>query len=464
MEKPELQKDSVQSLRSLAQYGTILCYFVPEYINAIVLYSLIMFDAALIAGLKATSAYAMVGITNALMVFIHKVAEGLSVGAVILCGQYQGRKEYPLVGQAAVAAVWATVLVGAVISGFLYCNAAGIFELLCVPPEMVALGIPFLRLRAISIFFMFVFFALIGFLRGVKNTKATMYLYLMGSVAFVITDYLLIHGNFGFPALGFNGSAIASIMQYGVMLSGAFVYILLRRDYRQYQIRFKQFQGTLLRKIFSLSWPVMCDKATLQFEKIWMVRLIAPMGAYALGALSVIKDLENLAFLPVAALGQIITILVSNEYGAGNFENIKISIKRVLILACCMMYFFLILFAYQPFWFMDIFDKHHLFSGFAAQAFPLVCILTFFDLLQLVLAGALRGTSNVRVVMATRMVTAILLFVPLSYALAHIPIENDLVRFVAIYGSYNVVNCVAAIVYYFWFHSGYWHRAPDKIA
>lgn len=460
MDKSAVHTESVQDTR----YSTIFGYFLPEFINAILLYCLIVFvDEKLIAGLKSTSAYAMVGVTNTLMVFLTKIAEGLSVGAVILCGQYQGRQEYGMVGKAAAAALWGTTIVGACIAGFLYSNASFIFKLLCLPPEMVALGVPFLRLRAISIFLMFIFFALIGFLRGVKNTRATMYFYLLGAVVFTISDVILIRGHFGFPALGFNGSAIASILQYTVMLIAAFSYIFLRKDYRQYHIRLYSVSRDLVASLFSLSWPVMFDKATLQIEKIWIVWLIAPMGTYALGALNVVKNMESLTFLPVAALGQIITLLVSNEYGAGNLAGIKTSIKRTLVMASVMMFSLMVLLCLKPIWFITIFDKQNVFTVFAAQAFPIIGILTFFDLLQLILAGALRGTANVRVVMTTRLLTAILFFMPLSYAIASIPFQSDLMRFIAIYGSYNVVNCIAGVIYYYWFHSGYWNRQPDKI-
>lgn len=453
-----------ENAQNFEHYGTILRYFGPELVNVILVYTLMVFvDAQLIAGLKSTSAYAMVGVTNTLIFFINKVAEGFSVGAVILCGQFQGRKEYAMVGQAAIAAVWSTILIGAGISAFLFFNAHFIFsKLLCVPDDMVTVGVPFLRLRTISIFLMFIFFAIIGFLRGVKNTKATMYFYLLGSVVFVISDYALIHGNLGCPALGFNGSAIASIVQYAVMLLAALAYLCLRKDYRQYQFKIHTVNWSLVKTICSLSWPVMFDKAALQIEKIWMVRLIAPMGAYALGSLGVIKDLESLAFLPVAAFGHIVTLLVSNEYGAGNFGGIKLAIKRTLAMASAMMFSLLLLFALKPIWFISIFDKQNAFTDFAAKAFPFVGILTFFDLLQLILAGALRGTSNVKVVMWTRVISALVLFMPLSYGIAMIPLENPLIRFIAIYASFNIVNCVASVIYYVWFHAGYWHRTAQE--
>src|SRR4029077_17685956 len=100
-------------------YSTILRIFCPEFVNAIVIYMLVVFiDVQLIAGLKSTALYEMVGLTNTLIFFLNKVAEGLSVGAVILCGKYQGAQEYEMVGKAVSAAFWATLLPGAAIAGF----------------------------------------------------------------------------------------------------------------------------------------------------------------------------------------------------------------------------------------------------------------------------------------------------------------------------------------------------------
>src|SRR5690606_6301371 len=75
-------------------YSRIMRYFIPEFITAMVLYSIMYFyDAWLIAHLKSTSIYATVGVTNTLMHLITKMAEGFSVATIIVAGQYNGRGE-----------------------------------------------------------------------------------------------------------------------------------------------------------------------------------------------------------------------------------------------------------------------------------------------------------------------------------------------------------------------------------
>src|SRR5437870_4115749 len=99
-------------------YGRIFRYFFPEFITALVLYSMLyLLDAKWIADLKSTSTYATLGVTNTLLHFIIKIAEGLSVGVMVLSGQHNGQHDYKEAGRAFIDAFWTTVFVGAGISG-----------------------------------------------------------------------------------------------------------------------------------------------------------------------------------------------------------------------------------------------------------------------------------------------------------------------------------------------------------
>ncbi len=92
---------------------------------------------------------------------------------------------------------------------------------------------------------------------------------------------------------------------------------------------------------------------------------------------------------------------------------------------------------------------------------PMISILALFDLTQVILSGALRGASNVRVVMVTRLVGCGLVFIPLSYLFSILPIENMLLKFILIYGSFYMANGVMSLVYVFWFRRDCWNSAPD---
>lgn len=431
-------------------YGSILSYFAPEFITSLLLYALIpLIDARWIAGLKSTSLFATVGVTNTLIHFIVKAAEGFSVGTVIVAGQYNGLGEYKEVGRSLASAFWVTCIVGGVISTMLYFGAYWIYWLYGVPEKMIALGIPFLQLKAVSVFFMFVFFAFIGFLRGIKKPRIPMQIFVVGGIVFLFFDYALINGAWGFPALGLQGSAIASVIQYGLMFVLAFGYVIFNRENRKYGINLIAEISSVDRMIdiIKLSWPVVLDKTLFAAAYIWLGYLINPMGKYAIASYSVIKDLERLAIQPAAAFAQVITYLVSNEYSVHNWQGIKTNIKKVIFLSSVFVFTILIIISFRPEFFISIFDPKKKFTAFAAALFPMMSILVFFDLLQLILSGALRGAANVRVVMWARLGTFVLYFIPVSYLFASAVFANPMIKFFLIYGSFYLGNAVMSIIY-----------------
>lgn len=446
-------------------YGRIIRLFVPEFISALMLYSMLhLLDAKWIADLQSTTSYATLGVTNTLLHFIIKVAEGISVGTVVLAGRYNGMHDYKEAGRSFVDAFWTSVFVGGIIAGALYLGAHWIYVLYRVPQEMVAIGVPFLKLRAIGVFFSFIYFAFVGFMRSIKDTKTPMKIFIAGGAVFLFFDYALIFGAFGFPKMMMQGAALAGVIQYGFMLFAGLCYLLVKRDTVVHKYAISLFDvfksGSQIKEIIVLSWPVVIDKATLALAYIWLGAMIAPMGTYALAAFAVIKDLERFAFLPALACAQVITLLVSNDYGQQNWQGIKSNIKKMIFLASFLMFGILLVFSLWPSYFIKFFDKQGDFTVMASTIFPVLSILVFFDLLQLILSGAMRGASNVKTVMMTRLIVCLFFFVPVSYMLTQINIEDPILRFVLVYGSFYSGNALMSIVYINRFRSEDWKTQP----
>lgn len=430
-------------------YSKIIRLFIPEFVIAFLIYFLpLWLDAYFIGCLKSTSTYGTLGMTNNLLHFIMKIAEGVSVGTVILSGFYNGKEEFENVGSSLRDAFWIMVVTGAAFASLLYMGASWIYGWY-VPAEMVKMGVPFLRLRAVGIFFMFISYAFIGFLRGIKNTRVPMQIYIAGVLTFIVADYILIFGYFGCPGLGLTGSAIASVLQYVVMAAYAMIYVLVKPEYKKYGIDLINgiTNHEQLLRLLQLSWPVVLDKATLAAAYIWLGAMFKDLGQYTAATFIVIKDMERLAFLPAIACAQVITFLVSNDYGQGDWIGIKNNIKKVAFLASSMVFMIIVVLLFYAEQVIGLFDHRGEFTPMAATVFPIMSILLFFDLVQLLLAGALRGASNVRLVMMVRLIICGGFFVPISYLFSHLPMENVALKFMLIYGSYYVGNLLMSVIY-----------------
>lgn len=441
------------------KYGTLLRYFLPEFITNFLLYAMpFWLDAAFIGSLASVHTYATLGITNNFFHLIIKVGEALSVGTIVLSGQFNGQSSFENVGRTIRDAFWITTILGMLFGSILFFGAHTIYSWYGVSEEIITLGVPFLRLRAIGVLFMFIYLALIGFLRGIKNSRTPMKIFIFGSILFVFFDYVLIFGKWGFPAMGLQGSALATIIQYSSMMIIALCYVLFNKKNLKYSISLFSALTDIsyVKHLLSISWPVILDKSIMAWAYIWLGKMIATMGTNGIAAACVIKDMERFAFLPALAFAQIITFLVSNDVGIENWDGIKTNIKKVLVLASGMVLAILGVFIYKRAYIINLFDKQGDFTDLAMQAFPLLSIFIVFDLVQLILSGALRGTGNVHIVMMVRFVTCFCYFVPVSYLLSQWTFNSEVVKLVLLYGSFYLGNGLMSIWYIKRFRSEHW--------
>ncbi|KKR96220.1 MAG: hypothetical protein UU47_C0017G0014 [candidate division TM6 bacterium GW2011_GWE2_41_16] len=440
---------SVRDTKHGESYTTIMKYVLPEMVSALILSSILtIIDAFFVANLRSTSLYAAQGLGSTFMLLVSKIIEGLSVGTVIMVGFYNGRKEYANAGRVCVTSLWVALVIGICFSSFIFLGASSLYAFYGVSPKIALAGTQYLRVRVVGIFFQCIFASLIGFLRGIKNTRTPMSFYVMGAGIFILFDYLLIFGFGSIPAFGLIGSAWASAIQYGCMALGVFLYVIVHPSLKAYNIKFlSKFTGGLSLRILWLSAPVVVDKAVLAYAKIWLVLLITPMGKIAIASFTAIKDLEQFAFVPAMACAQVITFLVSNHYGINDWVGIKNSIKKVLLLAIVMVMSILAIFSCASHFFIGLFDPKHVFVNFAATVFPFISLFVFFDVLQLILAAALRGASKVQTVMIVRALVCGLFFLPYSFGVSKLPLSSALFQFVMIYTSFYLADALMGFVY-----------------
>ena len=79
-------------------------------------------------------------------------------------------------------------------------------------PKAYPVEMEFLKIRIIGLPFLFLFQMGNAFLVASLNSRYLMIGFICEAAVNIVLDYLLIKGRFGFPALGFNGAAYASVI------------------------------------------------------------------------------------------------------------------------------------------------------------------------------------------------------------------------------------------------------------
>jgi MATE family multidrug resistance protein len=222
-----------------------------------------------------------------------------------------------------------------------------------------------------------------------------------------LANYALVFGHLGAPALGLEGSALASVITALFSFAAYVVAIRLDRRLRRYRLfgNWWRPEWQRLRELVRTGAPVaftILAEAGLFSGAAFLMGLI---GASELAGHAIALQVASLAFQVPFGVGQAATIRVGYHYGAGNStalgragwvgiatgSGFMVLTESVMLLAPR-----LVLGIYVD---TEAARNAHL-IGFAVQFMIVAAAFQVFDGLQAVTAGALRGLQDTRVPMA----------------------------------------------------------------
>ncbi len=159
--------------------------------------------------------------------------------------------------------------------------------------------------------------------------------YLMGGAALlnVLLDPLLIFGLLGFPALGLQGAAVATLITRALMLVVA-LYILHARVHMLVN-PFLPWQKLKYswQAIIEVGAPAMFANVIIPCASAIVVAMVAAYGTDAVAALGIAMRIEPLALIVFYALSGVIGPFFGQNYGAGRVERLNEAL-RVLTVFC----------------------------------------------------------------------------------------------------------------------------------
>lgn len=176
-----------------------------------------------------------------------------------------------------------------------------------------------------------------------RETGETVMPMIASSIAIFVNltlNYILIFGNFGFPALGVKGAAIATIIARYVET----IYIIIRtyKNSDKFVFIHKAFSSlyipkNIIKKIAITGTPLLMNEILWSVGTATITQSYSVRGLMVMAALNISSTVSNLFMIVFFAMGSAISILVGQELGAGNIEKAK-DIDRKLIFFNVSMY------------------------------------------------------------------------------------------------------------------------------
>src|SRR5581483_9820721 len=143
----------------------------------------------------------------------------LIFGTTTLVGFHRGRNEPEACGELLVHALFIALAGGVAVALLGYFFAERLYIWMGAGPGVLEPGTAYFRVVILGTPFTFLYFAAIGFLRGVEDTRTPMLIAFAANGLNIVLDYFLIYGGLGLPALGLDGAATARLVSQ--MLAGS---------------------------------------------------------------------------------------------------------------------------------------------------------------------------------------------------------------------------------------------------
>jgi len=344
----------------------------------------------------------------------------LSFGTTTLVGYHHGAHDLRACGETFFHAMSVALLggMGVACVGLLF--ATPLYELMGASSDVVTEGVPYFRIYIASAPFTFIFFASVGFFRGIQDTKTPMIIAFLISGIHLILDYGLIYGNFGFPRLGIRGAAVAAWVGQLVGAAtclGIFFFSGSMAAYRSASLRIA---FTRLRPLFRIGSDLAIRTGALRGSLVFATSCAARMGANVLSAHEIAFQLMLLGSEVIDGLAVAGQALVAKYLGAAQKEK-AIAMGKTLILcgAVAGLIFGVAFLGAQDAiasFFTNSTDVKLLLG---AGVILLVALFQPLNGIVFVLDGLLIGARDTRFLMWAMLVGALGIFVPISWMSLH---------------------------------------------
>jgi len=267
----------------------------------------------------------------------------------------------------------------------------------------------------------------------------------------------LIYGKLGFPALGVEGAAIATVISRFVELAIIVVYVhrhtgrflFVEGLYRSMGI-----PGGLAVDIIKKGTPLLANELMWSLGMTTLTQIFSTRGLNVVAGLNIASTITNLFNVVVFSMGTAVAVMVGQALGAGDIPGAKRTTWRLIFLSICVSIVFggalaglspFIPYLYNTTDEVRMMATRFMMTSAIYMGFNAVCHSSYF---------AIRSGGKTFITFLFDSVYTWLILVPYTYVLTHFTTLDILVLYPVCY-IVDIIKCIIGIAIV---KSGYWAR------
>ena len=247
---------------------------------------------------------------------------GLTSGAAILTAQYWGKGDTRTIEKVLGIALRFSLSTGLVFALAALLIPAQLMRVFTPEEDVIAEGVKYLRIIAVSYVPMALTNVYLNIMRSVERVVVSTVTYLVSLVTNVALNAVFIFGLLGFPAMGIEGAALATVCARLVEL--AIVLVYSKAINRTVRLRARDIfvrDPLLFRDFLTYSVPVMINELLWGAGSAMNSVVIGHLGSAAVAANSVAQVARQLATVVAFGIANATAIMIGKAIGAGDTER-----------------------------------------------------------------------------------------------------------------------------------------------
>lgn len=351
----------------------------------------------IMVGSLGSFAIAAVGLTTqpkflGLAVFI-----SLNVAISAIVARRKGAGDRESANRVVRMALLVTIGLTAVISVVFVTFASPIVRMVGSQPDTHEYAVQYLQIIMGGMGFSTVSLMLNAAQRGAGNTRIAMLTNVISNMVNVLFNYLLIGGNFGFPALGVRGAALATVIGTVCACCLSLASVLRKNGF----ICLRAVKGwiadkTSVKSLLNVGSSAFVEQICLRVGFLLFSMTVAHLGTTQMAAHQIGINMMSMSFSFGDGLSVASVTLIGQSLGRQRPDMAKVYgnvCQKIGLLCACLVSTVYFLFGREIFM---LFSQEAPILEYGAIIMRILSVTLFFQIEQVVLFGCLRGAGDTR--------------------------------------------------------------------
>ena len=349
------------------------------------------------------------GLTGVYYLIFAAIGIGLNNGLQALISRRAGENRVEEIGKLFSEGVRIALVIAIIGILLTYVVAPVILKKAIKSPETYQQWIGFLRIRIWGLPFLYIYQMRNALLVGTNQSKYLVAGTAAETLANIFFDYTLIYGHWGFPKLGFNGAAYASVIAEATGMFVVFLVIHIKGISKRFSLYSKfGYDAANSRLILGQSSPLILQHAISIISWIFFYILIEHHGSRDLAISNTMRNIFGFFGVFTWAFASTTNTMVSNVIGQGKKDQVIMLINKIVRISMTISVCVALLLNIFPHVLVSIYGQG---NEFIEDAIPVVRIVSSALVLMsfsTVWLNAVTGTGNSRITLYIEAITIVL--------------------------------------------------------